>query len=401
MTIMSNERTRIAVTGLGAVTPFGMGVDAFWQACLKGKSGLGAITCFDLEGFAFSRGGQVPDLAVPDGIDRATFLMQLAAVEAFADAGLTLEGDHSKNAAIVLSTNFGGARSGEQLFEHMETADASSADEFYMESCVDHVATELGVTGPRVMLSLSCASSTAALCHAADLIRSGRADVVVAGGYDALSRFAWSGLSALRAMTKEELRPFDKDRAGTIFSEGAGALVLESMEHARKREATVHAELLGGWMNNNAYHLTAPAKEGAGSAMVMKRALEDAGINPEEIDHIDAHGTGTKYNDVTETQAIKTTFGEHARSLTVTSIKSMTGHMMGAAGAIEAISLIQSIKHGIIAPTINYQTPDPECDLDYVVNAARESEITTGLSNSAGIGGCNAAVVLRAGGDQQ
>jgi 3-oxoacyl-[acyl-carrier-protein] synthase II len=395
---MSNQRTRIAVTGMGAVTPFGKGVDAFWHACLEGKSGLTPITCFDVEGLAFSRGGQVPDVVVPAGIDRASFLMQMAADEAFADAGLT-SGTEAGSTAVVLATNFGGACSGEKLFADMETADPSAASEYYMQSGADRVASELGVTGPRVMLSLSCSSGTAALCHAADLIRLGRADIVVAGGYDALSRFAWSGLSALRAMTKDEIRPFDKERAGTIFSEGAGALVLESMDHARKRGASLHAEMLGGWMNNNAYHLTAPAKEGAGSAMVMKRAIEDAGIAPESIDHIDAHGTGTKYNDVTETQAIKTVFGDHARSLSVTAIKSMTGHLMGAAGSIEAISAIQSIKHGIIAPTINYQTPDPECDLDYVTNAAREANLTTVLCNSAGIGGCNAAVVLRKAGD--
>ena len=399
---MADEQTRVVVTGRGALTPFGDGVDALWQACLAGKSGLAPLTCFDTEGFTFTRGGQIPDLEVPSDTDRAAHIMQTAARAAFKDAGLQAGADN--RAAMVLASNFGGACSHEQLFEQVnggKPMNASAAAASHMSNCAEVLSSELGATGPRVMLSLSCASGTAAIYHAADLIRMGRTEMAVAGGYDALSRFAWSGLSALRAMTKEEIRPFDKDRAGTIFSEGAGALVLESMQHAIARGATIHAEVLGGWLNNNAFHLTAPAKLGAGSAMVMTRALQHSGIAPDSVDHIDAHGTGTKYNDVTETQAIKSTFGAHAAHLSVTSIKSMTGHLMGAAGIIEAISSIQSLKHGVIPPTSNYQTPDPECDLDYVTNTAREATLTTILSNSAGIGGCNAAILLRRAGDSE
>ena len=388
---------------MGAITPFGSGVEPFWKACIQGESGLGPLTCFDTEGFTFTRGGQVPDFDPPPETDRASFLMQTAAREAFADANLDPEAKAVQDAAVVLATNFGGACSGETLFADLGdgNVDAGTASAYQMSTCAQLIGSDLKMNGPRIMLSMSCASGAAAICHGTELIRMGRADIVLVGGYDALSRFAWAGLSALRAMTKDEVRPFDKERAGTIFSEGAGALILESMTHARARQAPIHAEVLGGWMNNNAFHLTAPAREGAGSAMVMKRALEEAGVAPDSVDHIDSHGTGTKYNDITETQAIKTVFGSHAASLSVTSIKAMTGHLMGAAGAIEAISAILTMKHGVIPPTINYQTPDPECDLDYVTNTAREADVKTVVSNSAGIGGCNAAVVLRRGGDSE
>jgi 3-oxoacyl-[acyl-carrier-protein] synthase II len=215
------------------------------------------------------------------------------------------------------------------------------------------------------------------------------------GGYDALSRFAWSGLSVLRTMTRDAVRPFDRNRDGTIFSEGAGALVVEEYGHAVGRGARIHAEVAGFGLNNNAFHMTAPAKEGAGSADVMRMALADAGMAPEEIDHINAHGTGTKPNDVTETQAIKAVFGGHASRMPVTSIKSTIGHMMGAAGSVEAIASILTMRDGVIPPTTNYVEPDPECDLDYVVNVKRTAGVRAVLSNSAGIGGCNAAVIFR------
>jgi 3-oxoacyl-(acyl-carrier-protein) synthase len=245
------------------------------------------------------------------------------------------------------------------------------------------------------MLSLSCASGTAALGYGADMIRAGRAVAMLTGGYDAISRFAWCGLSALRTMTRDEIRPFDRTRSGTLFSEGAAALLVEDAGHARARGARVYAEVCGAATNNNAHHLTAPCKDGAGSALVMRAALDDGGVPADEVDHVNAHGTGTPPNDVTETLAIKTVFGARARAVPVTSIKSMTGHMMGAAGSAEAIASILSIRDGIVPPTIHYANPDPECDLDVVANTARRVPVRTVLSNSAGIGGCNAAVVLR------
>ena len=299
---------------------------------------------------------------------------------------------------VVLSTNFGAAGSVEQFLASPDdegTAHGGDAMQQSFQSCADIVADIWQFAGPRSVLSLSCASGTAALAYGADLIRSGRAQAIVTGGFDGLSKYAWSGLSALRTMTKDEIRPFDKRRAGTIFSEGAGALVVEELEHARARGAKILAEVVGWGTNNNAFHLTAPSKQGAGSAAVMSMALASGGIKPSDIDHVNAHGTGTPHNDVTETDAIKSVFGDHAGHMPVTAIKSMTGHMMGAAGSVEAIASIMTIRSGIIPPTINYGEPDPACDLDYVTNGKREGSVQTVLSNSAGIGGCNAAVILR------
>jgi 3-oxoacyl-[acyl-carrier-protein] synthase II len=217
---------------------------------------------------------------------------------------------------------------------------------------------------------------------------------VLAGGYDALSEFVWAGLGALRTMSAEAVRPFDKNRDGTIFSEGAGALIVEELGYARERGAPIQAELFGYGHNNSAWHMTAPARGGAGTAAVIRMALSDAGISPVQVDHVNAHGTGTVPNDLTETQAIKAVFGEHARRIPVTSIKGMTGHLMGAAGSAEAIATILSIRDSFVPPTINYDTPDPDCDLDYVTNAGRRAEVRIALSNSAGIGGCNAAALF-------
>jgi 3-oxoacyl-(acyl-carrier-protein) synthase len=245
------------------------------------------------------------------------------------------------------------------------------------------------------MLSLSCASGTAAIGYGLDLIRFGHAQAVLAGGYDALSRFAWSGLSALRTMAKDAVRPFDRNRSGTIFSEGAAALLIEEADAARRRGARIYAEVMGYGANNNAFHMTAPAREGAGSAAVMRMALADAGLPPEAIDHLNAHGTGTKPNDVTETQAIKAVFGAHAARMPITSIKSSVGHMMGAAGSIEALASVLSIRDGVIPPTTHFRDPDPECDLPCATNSKLAMPVRTVLSNSAGIGGCNAAVIFR------
>lgn len=397
---MLEKLKKIVITGMGAITPFGNGVDVLWESCVAGKSGIAPVTLFDTERFQYTRGGQAHGIAGRPGVDRATLLMQAAATEALASAGLERGKMADTRCAVVLATNFGGVSAGERLFgalKNESAVDPLDSSEYNMQTCADRMAELSGFEGPRMMLSLSCSSGTAAIYQAGELIRSGRADIVLVGGYDALSRFAWSGLCALHAMTKDEVRPFDKNRSGTIFSEGAGAVILERLNHARIRDASIFGEMLGGWSNNNAFHLTAPSKLGAGSAMVMKRALEESRTNPEEINHVDAHGTGTKHNDVTETQAIKTVFGNYAKSLSVTALKGMTGHLMGAAGIIEAIVSLQSMKKSVIVPTINFQTPDPDCDLDYVFTKAREAKLEKTLSNSAGIGGCNAAIVLGSG----
>jgi len=397
---------RLVVTGMGVISPVGNGVPAFWQALCDGKSGIHPIAGFDTKDLPYSRGGEVKDIpatrgmAFPGACDNGTRFMAAAAAEAAADAGLTSAPELHPDFGIVLGSNFGGTAPVERLMGfttgRLPRPGSDSLTEFSFMRCADYVALLLGSRGPRVVLSLSCSSGTAALAHAASLIREGHAAWVLAGGYDSLSRFAFAGLSALRTMTKDEIRPFDKRREGTLFSEGAGAVILERLDHALARGARIHAEFLGGAMNNNAFHMTAPDKNGEGTAAVMRAAIEDAGIQPDAVDHVNAHGTGTKYNDVVETQAVKAVFGQRAGRIPINAIKSMTGHMMGAAGSVEAIASVMTIRDGVIPPTINYGEPDPECDLDYVPNVARKSPVQVVLSNSAGIGGNNAAVVFAA-----
>jgi len=397
--------TRVVVTGLGAVSSLGANVPQIWAALCRGESGIRDLTRFDVKDFAYTRGGEIVHFQMPpalarsgETVDLATQFMLTAAAEALHDSGRGGRDTSDVETGVVLSTNFGGIISGENVMTDLQgrnPAHASDFTEFLFQSCADRVAERWQLDGPRVMLSLSCASGTAAIGYALDLIRFGHAKSVLAGGYDALSRFAWSGLSALRTMTKDAVRPFDKNRAGTIFSEGAGALLLETEDSARARGARIYAEVAGAGLNNNAFHITAPAKEGAGSAAVMRAALADAGLRPEAVDHINAHGTGTKPNDVTETQAIKAVFGAHAYQMPITSIKGGAGHLMGAAGSIEAIASILSIRDGVIPPTMNFRDTDPECDLPLVANEKKTMPVNCVLSNSAGIGGCNAAVIFR------
>lgn len=400
--------SRIVVTGMGVVSPLGTGVPAVWQALCRGESGIRDLTRFPVKDFAFTRGGEIGDFRLPPefaavgaAADLATQFMLVAAAEALRDAHLESASPELDTAGVVLSTNFGGILSGESVMEDLVgkgTAPAAAFGEYACQAAADRIADHWRMGGPRLVLSLSCASGTAAIGYGMDLIRCGHAKAVLTGGYDSLSRFAWSGLSALRTMSKDAVRPFDKNRNGTIFSEGAAALLIEDEEQALRRGAAVYAVAEGYGANNNAFHMTAPAREGAGSAAVMRMALRDAGLDPADIDHINAHGTGTKQNDVTETQAIKAVFGQRAYEVPITSIKSMTGHMMGAAGSIEAIASVLTIRDGVIPPTTNYRDADPECDLPCVVNVKREMPVRSVLSNSAGIGGCNAAVVFRRGG---
>jgi 3-oxoacyl-[acyl-carrier-protein] synthase II len=397
-------RRRVVITGLGVVSPIGLGVERFWSALVGGLAGIRDITRFDTAGYAYSRGGEVPDFVFPDELcpaggmpDLAVQFLLVAAREALREAGVDVDRINRDAAGVAISTNFGGVGSVDGfLAEWPEGPAAGTArfGEYDFQRGADSVADLQDLRGPRGVLSLSCSSGTAAIGYAAGLVRSGRADLMVTGGYDALTRFCWSGLSALRTMSKDAVRPFDKGRDGTIFSEGAGVLVLESLEHARARGARIHAEVAGYGFNNNAHHMTAPDGDGAGSSRVMRMALDDAGIEPDRVDHVNTHGTGTRHNDSAETAAIKTVLGDRAARVPITANKSSIGHMMGAAGAAEAIASVLTIRDGVIPPTINYREPDPECNLDCVPNVKRKAAVSTVISNSAGIGGCNAAVVL-------
>ncbi|HIE52381.1 MAG TPA: beta-ketoacyl-[acyl-carrier-protein] synthase family protein [Armatimonadetes bacterium] len=394
---MPGERKRVVITGLGAICALGNSVAEFWRNLTENRSGLKPITRFDPTGLRNHLGGEVTDfdfstwgLGSTAGLDRAAQFALAAAAEAWRDAGLERETPAAGRGA-VFSTNFGGASSWEGF---VETGDPAAFAAFDFHAAAGRAIVSFGLTGPVVTLSNACSSGTNALGYAADLIRHGQAEVMLAGGHDALSLSALSGLSALRTITTETIRPFDRNRSGTLFGEGSGMVVLESWEHAQGRGVPIYAEVLGYAANNNAYHLTAPDRGGEGMRLALRRALADAGLAPEEVDYVNAHATGTPYHDLAETQAIKAVLGPHAYRIPISSLKAATGHVMAAAGALEAIACVLALRDGIVPPTLNYQTPDPECDLEVVPNRAQRWEVNVVLSLSAGLGGNNAALVL-------
>jgi 3-oxoacyl-[acyl-carrier-protein] synthase II len=395
---MTQSSLSIAITGLGAVTPYGAGVDALWQALLRGESALSDMDLFDLGGIACTRAGVVRDYMPPAGFEKGPRAQGFAAgacLEALRQAGLLDNPAALAETALITASNFGDVDAGEAALIPADHTghDAAAAVHFAHAAPADALAKTLGLGGLRLPLSLSCASGAAATATAANLIAAGRVRRVLIVGYDAISRFSWSGLCSLRTMTKDAVRPFDVNRSGTIFTEGAGALVLERADLCAARGGTPLAFLRGWATGNNGHHMTAPAPRGAGSTYVMREALARAELSPGVVDHINVHGTGTKPNDATETQAIQDLFGARAASIPVTSVKGLLGHMLGAAGSVEIAVSVLSLRHGIIPPTGNLQSQDPECPLD-VVTSPRAVPLHCVLSNSAGFGGCNAAVVL-------
>ena len=386
---------KAVITGLGAVSPYGRGVSALWAGLLSGRKALRPITLFSTEGLRSPLGGEVPGYPAPASADEPTraerFLLD-ALAEASADAQVASGGFDPARAALVVGTNFGGMSAAERALAPGGSPDLAGYD---FGALAARAAAACGFSGPSAALSVSCASGAAALVVALELVRGGRADLVVAAGYDELSRYCLAGLSALRATSPGDITPFDLHRAGTVFSEGAGALVVESAEGAARRGARVWCELAGGAANNDAYHLTAPEKEGRGIVRLMRQALADAGTAPGEIGHVNLHGTGTKYNDLIETKALKEVFGTHAKRLVLTANKSLIGHTMGAAGAHESIAAVKALVEGLVPPTVGLATPDPECDLDYCPGQARRLELNAVLKNSYGFGGVNAAIVMR------
>ena len=395
---MTQSSVSIAITGLGAVTPYGAGVDALWQALLRGESAISDMDLFDLGGIACTRAGVVRDYVPPAGFEKGPRAQGFAAgacLEALRQAGLLDNPTELAETALITASNFGDVDAGEAALIPADHAghDAAAAVHFAHAAPAAALAKTLGLGGPRLPLSLSCASGAAAAATAANLIAADRVRRVLIVGYDAISRFSWSGLCSLRTMTKDAVRPFDVNRGGTIFTEGAAALVLERADLCAARGTTPLAFLCGWATGNNGHHMTAPAPRGAGSLDVMRGALDRAGLSPDAVDHINVHGTGTKPNDTTETQAIQDLFGARAASIPVTSVKGLLGHMLGAAGSVELAVSVLSLQRGLIPPTGNLQSQDPECPLD-VVTAPREGTLRCVLSNSAGFGGCNAAIVL-------
>lgn len=403
---------RVFVTGMGSVSPHGRGVDKLWSGLLEGRSAFKPITLFEAEAFRNAQAGEVEGYpALPGGRPRAFRMLHHAATDCLRDA-LALEdscGDGEiagalmkqfslRGAAVVAGTNFGGMSAAERALT-LGAADPGEASlsEYLFGAATEGVASTFGLTGPRMNLSLSCASGAAAIGIACDQIKAGRAQAALACGYDELSLFIYAGLSALRAITPETIRPFDKRRKGTLFSEGAGVLLLESEKSATKRKgAKIYGEVLGRAMNNDAYHMTAPEQEARGIQALMRAALKDAEIEPEKIDHLNLHATGTPYNDKIETKAVLSVFGSRGAEIPVCSVKSAIGHTMGAAGIHESIAALLTLRDGKIPPVLGLDPAeqDPECGLKAPTGAPLDGDFKTILKTSYGFGGTNAAVVF-------
>lgn len=409
------SRTRVVITGLGAITPLGSSVDLYWQGLLAGRSGIRRITQFDASELPCQIAGEVPDFDPELVMDRkearrASRCAQMAlaaANEAMHDAGLGEKMPEAERAGVVYGTAIGGIDRVDEGIQVLRTRGIGRTNPFMLPSSIPNlpaflITERFQCLGPSITVTTACATGTQAVGEGAELIRRGSADVVIVGGTEALiADYAIAGFSVMRALPtsfndapEKASRPFDARREGFIFSEGAGALILESEAHALARGAEIYAEVSGHASSSDAFHIAAPHPEAAGPIRAMQWALKDAGLQPAQIDYINAHGTSTPLNDPNETFAIKNVFGEHAYTLSISSTKSMIGHPMGAAGSLEAIASILAIKHQIIPATINYEYPDPECDLDYTPNTASPKEISYALSNSFGLGGQNACLIL-------
>lgn len=409
-------KRRVVVTGLGVVSPVGNEVDTFWNSLLEGKSGIGPITRFDVSEYPAKIAGEVKDFDPHQFIDRKearkmdrfTQFAVVAAKKALAHAEIQMDQVDPESVGVYIGSGIGGLSIMEEQHKILLDRGPKRVSPFMIPMMIANMASgqvsiHTGAKGPNSSAISACATGTHSLGDAFKIIQRGEAEVMIAGGTEAsITPLALAGFSSLHALsTRNEepsraSRPFDKNRDGFVMGEGAGVLILESLEHAQQRGATIYAEMVGYGMTSDAYHITSPGPEGEGAARAMKRALSDAGLASEEIDYINAHGTSTELNDINETKAIKSVFGEHAYKLAVSSTKSMTGHLLGAAGGVEAIACVLALKDQVIPPTINYEEPDPECDLDYVPNEARKASIQTALSNSLGFGGHNATIVFRA-----
>jgi 3-oxoacyl-[acyl-carrier-protein] synthase II len=412
---MSAERVRVVVTGLGAVSPLGIGVQANWDAALAGRSGIDRITAFDPTDFPVRIAGEVRDFDPAvwiekkeiKKVDRFAQFALAAAQMAVDDAGLRVDEQMAPRVGVVVGVGMGGLATLEDAHRNFFDSGLKRLSPFTIPRIIANMAPGLiairfGCTGVNYTPTSACASGGQAVGEAFRLVRDGEQEVVITGGAEAaVTPLGVAGFTVMRAMSTRNdeparaSRPFDRGRDGFVVGEGAGLLVVESLDHARARGARIYAELVGYGANCDAHHITAPAPEGRGAADCMRLALTGGGVDPLEVDYINAHGTSTPYNDTNETQAIKRLFGEHAARLAVSSTKSMTGHLFGGAGGIEAVYTTLSVHHGWIPPTINLDEPDPDCDLDYVPNVARQMPVRVALSNSFGFGGANACVAFR------
>ncbi len=410
------SRRRVAITGLGTINPLGHDIETTWSAILAGKSGVARITRFDPERLPTQIAGEVKDFDAgayfgtreAKVLDRFAQYSRVAADQAFADAGIAFEeGDPaSERAGVVMGVGIGGMDSFIEGLDVLRERGPGRINPYTIPKLISNMGAGVvsmahRLLGPSMCTVTACAASANAIGDAAEIIRRGAADVMLAGGAEAaVNEFAMGSFNQSRALStrndepERASRPFDADRDGFILAEGAAALVLEEYEAAQERGATIYGEVLGYGMSSDGYHMTLPRPGGTGAAAAMSAALQDADLEPEAIGYINAHGTSTAANDATETAAIKRVFGDHAYRMAVSSTKSMTGHLLGGAGAMEAVLSLLAMRDSVLPPTINYDTPDPDCDLDYVPNEARPTEVTHTMSNSFGFGGHNVALVL-------
>ncbi len=407
---------RVVVTGLGAVTSIGHDVNSFWDSLLSGRSGIDRVTLFDPGQFSSQIGAEVKDWDAAQHMDpkearrndRYTHFGYVAARQAVKDAGLDMTKEDGDLVGVIIGSGIGGMFTYESQLRVLAERGPRKVSPFTIPSlignmCAGLVAIDLGARGPSFGIVSACATGTHSIGEAAHTIRRGDADVMIAGGSEAaITPFSYASFCSMKAMStrngepRRACRPFDATRDGFVMGEGSGVLVLESLEHAQARGARIYCELVGYAASCDAYHITSPDPDGKGLSLAMRRALASGSVLPEQVDYINAHGTSTPYNDKFETMSIKRVFGDHARRVAISSTKSMTGHLLGAAGGIESVIAAKTIQTGIIAPTINLEEPDPDCDLDYVPNVARRAKVRVVLSNNLGFGGQNAAIVFRA-----
>ena len=406
---------RVVITGLGMVTPLGIGVEENWEAVSKGKSGLGPITRFDASSFPCQIAGEVKGfrsedfLASKDARHLDTFIHYAVASARMAieDSKLKITPKNNERVGCVTGSGIGGLGTIESNHKVLLEKGPRRISPFFIPGIITNmapgqIAIEFGARGPNTSVVTACAASSHAIGESYKIIQRGAAEVMISGGTEAvLTPLALGGFTSMKSLStrndepEKASRPFDRERDGFIMSEGGGILILEELDHALERGVDIYAEIIGYGMSSDAYHIVAPDPEGIGASICMKAALKDAGLKPTDIDYINAHGTSTKLNDISETKGIKSVFGDHAFKIPISSTKSMTGHLLGGAGVAEGTYSILAMKNGLSPPTINYEFPDPECDLDYVPNKAREARIRTVLSNSFGFGGTNSSLIFK------
>ena len=409
------SKRRVVITGLGILSPLGIGVEENWRNIIAGKSGIGPVTRFDATGFPSVIAGEVKNFDPKDFIPekevrRMDQFIQFgiaAAMEAIRDAGLEINEKNAERIGVHLGSGIGGINTIETITRiYMEKGVRRISPFFIPMTIINMLSGDLsvmlGIKGPNLSMVTACSTATHSIGDAGRLIEYGDADVMIAGGAEsAVCATSMGGFGNAKALStrndepEKASRPWDRDRDGFVMGEGAGVLVLEELEHAKRRGARIYAELAGFGMSGDAYHMTSPPEDGEGATRCMNNALRNARLNPEDVDYVNAHGTSTPLGDRAETVALKSSFGDHARKLMVSSTKSMTGHLLGAAGGVEAVYSVLAIHHQVVPPTINLDNPDPECDLDYVPNTAREARVDVVLSNSFGFGGTNGTVVMR------